>query len=314
MSEQEPLEPEQQEDEELDINERIQSLQEGLTRDWESRELALTAERFADLVPKISAVDLTDHPIKQAFQLDYLLAIAERNGEIKVSQTEFAKLNDLQQCYVINHEFGHQLDWRLRQIDQPSYQQLIGQVAELPPEEVSYYVHWLDQKLEDSDEKAAKIGPERMAELFGQYLTSDGTFPGMIKMRLLQFNGDHEHWSKIPELEATLASLEEFHPEDEHEQMAFFQTHPELQAHYQIWQSLNSLCRNEELMAQATAQDNGGEAWADYDDEWLEYETLTSQMAFATKLHPEPLSRQTDAKQSTGLFAFLKPLLEITWK
>jgi hypothetical protein len=96
--------------------------------------------------------------------------------------------------------------------------------------------------------------------------------------------------------------------------MAFFQTHPGLQAHYQIWQSLDSLCHNEELIAQATAENNGGEAWADYDDEWLEYETLTSQMAFATKLHPEPLSRQTDAKQSTGLFGFLKPLLDITWK
>jgi len=233
----------------------------------------LSATEFDLLVTRIGVEDLSNDPL---IAVVGRTPLAKRRGrEVTVDQG-FQNFTSEQQTHFMLHESAHSLVRFLRDQQNPErYNSIADRISQLPPDQVSYYVSYLQEKAPQNDQL---IQSERLAEVFAQYLESDRSFSGFIQAKLLEFpQGDREISEEqraiFEQYAAQIGELGEYLDiaESEEEWEGFLAHHSDLLPHYQLWREMDALFDETDftqLGAYFEAQldkDGEDELWEDFE-------------------------------------------------
>lgn len=274
--------------EQLSTTERVK---ERLLNHFEQYQFGIRKEQFEAFIAEIRTEDLSNDPLAEKVGRT---PIAKIDGRRLTYNTGFEQLTNHQQLHTLAHEYSHALSWFFAcQPNNEKFQSIVGQIKNLPPQEISYYVSYLDRKIAVGEDKESFMLQEELAEVIAQYLESDRTVAGFMQAKLLEFPQGDEGLSTAEratyqQLAEQIGSVQEYLDiaDNEHEREAFLAHHPKLEPHYRLWQSVDEMFREtdfSEIRPEAETID-----WAAYDEEqefWEEY-------GLAEQLHAEELVRE----------------------
>lgn len=292
----------------------IGSVQDKLQKHLRESSHRVSFEQLSLLIDSVSLTDLSRDPLTD--QLGRTPLAKVRGREVTFDH-RFTELTEAQQLHVLTHEYSHGLvDFFGSREDTQRLTELAKRVAQLPPEQISYYVGYLSEVLEQTESAARFLQEERLAELFSQYLESDRSFGGFIQAKLLEFPGQEEGLSEelrgqYQAIQEEIGSLDEYlaFAEDEEERATFLAHHPMLAEQYAIWQEIEQLFAE---FDQEEFQEYIEGPVDDYDiDYWEDYALADTFQAESLAPTPEPTIFRPPAQQSNrgakevgGFFTF----------
>lgn|GEM_PF-1849201 len=257
----------------------------------ESVGLPLTPELWHKLITRLEYADLSTDEIGQLYGIRPLATI-NREGMLQMDES-CHELSQEQRRYILSHELGHRLTEIIAQ--DPELNRNLGEaltplIERNDPREVSFYVAYLAESLAGKEGAADKINSEVYAELIAQYLSSDGTFGGMMRQKLLQFpdqtgqltDRQRAYYTKLAQ---QINSVEEYLnqgadlPEGE-QKNSFFAHHPKLADHYRLFVALQTALTapqlTERLASLETEEATEWEDWSvDIWDDWAMLENFS---------------------------------------
>ncbi len=276
----------------------------------ESSGFQLSPETWTKFLRKVEVRQLNKEHNAQEFGVENLIALTNRNGELKLDEQFYSRCSETQQRRILLHEFSHQLDYSFQHRGKPeneeqkrlndSYQSVRERLGKMEDIEVSHYADYYGQRTnKDKPEEMERHRLEQFAEASSQYLEGGGTFEGYMRAKLVQF----------PDLELTPDELESYQNSfaetglegnfddyfefinDEEYREEFLNYHPKLRAQYELWQDLDGMFQNSALL-----ENNQAEA-VDLDEEWM-----ADDMEMVSHIPPPPsrVVRQPASTESRG--------------
>lgn len=241
----------------------------GLCRE---RGLSLSLENLATLIPSISYENLKDHHIGKQYGIEPLFLV---DGSGILIDNRFKELPPEAQKYGLSHELGHLIDSYLRQFCPDLALRLTSVAENLAPETVSRYSAHIEEKTQGSDKP--KVAGEKIAELMAQYLTSDGTFLGMVNARLLQ----ERRWAEASGRNSTegtqneneITALSQFLSGENPDISELTERFPSFANYYLAYQELDSILRSYETFVPLEGLLTEGFVFDDY---LVDYDEMVS--------------------------------------
>ncbi len=275
----------------------LAKLETNILAHFEQKGVAINKEAWQAFLPSIKFQDLSGRQEKLEYRLEKLFALVNSQGEVAIDQNEFNNLSgELPKRHIILHELGHRIDQAMT-INQVPEMERIGQlISHLPPEQMSGYVNFLAGEFKDEPNLAQIIRQEAMPELIAQFLESDGTFRGMIEAKMWSEPAFDSEQIDDGSIQKLVSELENFEEMDDERRSVFFEENPHLVDHYDIYQNLQAVMTNQELMDQAMGSLDEGEDYEIYDDIAL-VENLPARLQ---KLPEIIQNKKSDQKTANG--------------
>lgn len=273
-------------------------LQVAIVEQLKASNIEITAEQWKLLLPEISFTDFVqDEELRRKITEkggvwpENLFAKVGNDGRLTLDEAKFLSFNDAQRKHVLAHEASHRIDWLLHRVSYyeqatnheatPLYAKIAEAIRNLPSNETSYYIAYLQANIKDPEKQADAMQQEKMAEVMAQYINSNGLFGDFITNKLLQFPGNQKGqlpvWEQFQESSDKMAELERFEDMSEEEQQQFLSNNPALARHYEIFRDIRSLLGNSSettKMFKTTEPDFDYE----YEMELLDYQEMANQI------------------------------------
>jgi len=249
---------------------------DGLCRE---RGVALSLENLATLIPSITYEDLKDHHVGKKHGIEPLFLVDE-NGIL--IDNRFKDLSREAQRHGLSHELGHLIEDYLVQYRPDLSARLHSVAKSLAPETVSRYSAHMDSHSPDNDE--TQVNGEKIAELMAQYMTSDGTFLGMVNGRLLQerrwAEGSGQQLDNINQGDQEAAELSQYLSGENPDISELVKKFPQLIGYYNAFTELDSILRDPETFEPLSDLLTEGFHFegnlVDYDEMVMDYEPEAS--------------------------------------